>query len=172
MLIYLIGLPGSGKSTIGKSLAQKLNYSYFDMDDVICAQEEKTIEEIFAGNGENYFRELEHSILHDTFELKNTIISTGGGVPCYFDNITEMKKHGLTIYINPTVEELVNRLFGQGGENRPLLKGKSHKQVVDFIETKYKERAPYYEQARIICNTNKLKPEDLLKQLKKEKFIS
>jgi shikimate kinase len=172
MLIYLIGLPGSGKSTIGKTLAQKLNYAYFDMDDVICVQEKKTIEELFADKGENYFRELEHSVLHDTFDLKNTIISTGGGVPCYFDNMVEMKKHGLTIFINPTTEELANRLFGQGGENRPMLKGKSHKQVLDFIEAKYKERAPYYEQAKLIFSTNKLKPEDLLNRLKKENFIS
>ncbi len=172
MLIYLIGLPGSGKSTIGKTLAQKLNYTYYDMDDVICVQEGKTIEEIFADKGENYFRELEHSILHETFELKNTIVSTGGGVPCYFDNITEMKKHGLTIFINPTAEELANRLVGQGGENRPMLKGKTHKQVFDFIEAKYKERAPYYEQAKLIFSTNKLKPEDLLARLKKEKLIS
>lgn len=172
MLIYLIGLPGSGKSTIGKTLAQKLNYAYFDMDDEICLQEKKTIEELFADKGENYFRELEHSVLHDTFDLKNTIISTGGGVPCYFDNMVEMKKHGLTIFINPTVDELANRLFGQGGENRPMLKGKSHKQVLDFIEAKYKERAPYYEQAKLIFTTNKLKPEDLLNRLKKENFIS
>ncbi|WP_018344601.1 shikimate kinase [Cytophaga aurantiaca] len=172
MLIYLIGLPGSGKSTIGKTLAQKLTYSYFDMDDEICAQENKTIEEIFADKGENYFRELEHSVLQDTFDLKNTIISTGGGVPCYFDNMIEMKKHGLTIFINPTTDELANRLFGHGGENRPMLKGKTHKQILDFIEAKYKERAPYYEQAKLIFSTNKLKPEDLLQRLKKENFIS
>ncbi|ABG60466.1 shikimate kinase [Cytophaga hutchinsonii] len=172
MLIYLIGLPGSGKSTIGKTLAQKLKYTFFDMDDAICAQEKKTIEEIFADKGENYFRELEHSILHDTFELKNAIISTGGGVPCYFDNITEMKKHGLTIFINPSADELANRLVGQGGQNRPMLKGKTHKQVLDFIETKYRERAPYYEQAKLIFSTNKLNAEELLKHLKKEKLIS
>ena len=172
MLIYLIGLPGSGKSTIGKTLAQKLNYGYFDMDDVICVQEKKTIEELFADKGENYFRELEHSVLYDTFELKNTIVSTGGGVPCYFDNMVEMKKHGLTIFINPTADELTNRLFGQGGENRPMLKGKSHKQVLDFIEAKHKERAPYYEQAKLIFSTNKLKPEDLLARLKDDNLIS
>jgi shikimate kinase len=172
MLIYLIGLPGSGKSTIGKILAKKLQYDFFDMDDAICAQEQNTIEEIFATKGENYFRELEHSLLHETFEFKDTIISTGGGVPCFFDNITEMKKHGVTIFINPTMDELANRLGGQGGENRPMLKGKSHKQVLDFIETKYKERAPYYEQAKLIFTTNKLKPEDIFERLKKDKFIS
>ena len=172
MLIYLIGLPGSGKSTIGKTLAQKLKYAYFDMDDAICAREQKTIEEIFADKGENYFRELEHEILHETFDLKNTIISTGGGVPCFFDNINEMKRNGLTIFINPTIDELANRLGGQGGANRPMLKGKSHKQVLDFIETKYRERAPYYEQAKLIFSSNKLKPQDILDRLKQDKLIS
>jgi shikimate kinase len=172
MLIYLIGLPGSGKSTIGKALSQKLNFAYFDMDDVICAKEKQSIEEIFADKGENYFRELEYDVLHETFDLKNTIVSTGGGVPCFFDNMNEMKKHGVTIFINPTTEELTNRLFGQGGENRPMLKGKTHKQVIDFIESKYKERAPYYEQATLIFSTNKLKPADILTRLQKEHFIS
>lgn len=172
MLIYLIGLPGSGKSTLGKTIAQKLNYTYFDMDDVICAKEKQTIEELFADKGENYFRELEYEILQDTFTLKNTIVSTGGGVPCFFDNIIEMKKHGLTIFINPTTEELTNRLFGQGGKNRPLLKGKTQKQVLDFLESKYKERKPYYEQASLIFSTNKLSADDVLKRLKKEYSIS
>ena len=142
------------------------------MDDVICAKEKQTIEEIFAYKGENYFRELEYDILHQTFELKNTIVSTGGGVPCFFDNMNEMKKHGVTIFINPTTEELTNRLFGQGGENRPMLKGKTNKQVFDFIESKYKERAPYYEQAALIFSTNTLKLADILTRIQKEKFIS
>lgn len=172
MLIYLIGLPGSGKSTIGRILAHKLNYSYFDMDDAICDQEKKTIEDIFATKGENYFRELEHSILKESFGMKNTIVSTGGGAPCFFDNMEQMKKHGLTIYINPGVEELTNRLLSQGRENRPLLKGKSDKQLKDFLDIKTKERTPYYNQAKIIFSKDTLTAEDVYTRLKADGFTS
>ncbi|MBC7451768.1 MAG: shikimate kinase [Cytophagales bacterium] len=172
MLIYLIGLPGSGKSTIGRILAHKLNYSYFDMDDAICDQEKKTIEDIFATKGENYFRELEHSILKESFRMKNTIVSTGGGAPCFFDNMEQMKKHGLTIYINPGVEELTNRLLSQGRENRPLLKGKSDKQLKDFLDIKTKERTPYYNQAKIIFSKDTLTAEDVYTRLKADGFTS
>lgn len=172
MLIYLIGLPGSGKSTIGRILAHQLNYSYFDMDEAICLQEQKTIEEIFSSKGENYFRELEQHILKESFERTNTIVSTGGGAPCFFNNMQEMKTHGLTIYINPGVEELTNRLISQGRENRPLLKGKTNKQVKDFLEAKIKERSPYYSQAKISFSTDTLTAEEVYARLKSEGFIS
>jgi shikimate kinase len=172
MLIYLIGLPGSGKSTLGRILAHQLNYSYFDMDEAICTKEKKSIEELFSVKGENYFRELESEILQKTFTKKNTVVSTGGGAPCFFDNMNQMKKHGLTIYIKPTIEELTNRLLGQGRENRPLLKGKTNKQVKDFLEVKLKERSPYYDQAKIIFSKDTLTPEDVYDRLKNEKLIS
>ena len=172
MLIYLIGLPGSGKSTLGRILAHKLNFAYFDMDEEICSKEQKSIEDIFAVKGENYFRELEHSILQKTFKLKNTIVSTGGGAPCFFDNMDQMKKHGLTLYIKPSIDELTNRLLGQGRENRPLLKGKNTKQLKDFLEARLKERAPYYDQAKIVFSKDTLSPEDIYEKLKSEKIIS
>lgn len=171
MLIYLIGLPGSGKSTIGRILSHKLDYSYYDMDDAICEQEKMTIEELFSAKGENYFRELEHYVLKDTFKMKNTVVSTGGGAPCFFDNMKQMKDHGLTIYINPSVEELTNRLLSQGRENRPLLKGKTNKQVKDFMETKLKERSPYYDQAKIVFSTDVLSPEEVYDALNKKGII-
>ena len=142
------------------------------MDEVICEQEKKTIEEIFATKGENYFRELEHYILKDTNTMTNTIISTGGGAPCFFDNMQLMKQYGLTIYINPGIEELTNRLLSQGRENRPMLKGKTNKQLKEFLETKLKERSPYYDQAKIIFSSDNLNPEEVYATLKTKAFIS
>jgi len=166
MNIYLIGLPGSGKSTLGKLLSILTEYEYLDMDEEICSREGETIETIFSEKGENYFRELEHEILQETFERTNHIISTGGGVPCFFDNMAQMKKHGLTVYINPSIDELAKRLQGQGRENRPMLKGKNTKQVKEFLELRQKERAPYYEQAQLIFSSDKVNAEDLYAKIK------
>lgn len=167
MGIYLVGLPGSGKSTLGRQLAEKLNFDFIDLDDLIISSEGMTIEDIFKHKGENYFRELEYHVLHTTFSKDKCVISTGGGAPCYFDNMQQMNKHGVTIYINPGIDELVKRLLSQGRENRPLLKGKSDKQVKDFITQKYTERSPFYELARKTFTSNNLKVTDLLSYLSK-----
>jgi shikimate kinase len=165
MLIYLVGLPGSGKSTIGKQLAEMMQYEFHDLDEAICQLEDATIEKIFEKKGENYFRLLERELLEKTFEMKNTIVSTGGGVPCFFDNMTQMNKHGVTIYINPSLDELSTRIMAQGLENRPMFKNKSIKQILEFLELKTKERKPFYEQARFVFNSNRLSAKEVYKKL-------
>ncbi|MCU0415768.1 MAG: shikimate kinase [Cytophagaceae bacterium] len=166
MNIYLVGLPGSGKSTLGRQIADSLQYTYIDLDDAIIASEGMTIEDIFKHKGENYFRELEYHVLHQTFSKKNSVISTGGGAPCYFDNMQRMNENGTTLYIKPDIDELVKRLLSQGRENRPLLKGKNDKQVKDFIVQKYNERSPFYELAKKTFSSNQLKASDILRYLK------
>jgi shikimate kinase len=93
---------GCGKTTAGKRLALKLGYEFVDLDHVIEAVEQRTIAEIFEQEGQNAFRLIEQRELHNTFNLKNTIVSTGGGAPCFFDNIEQMNKHGNTVYIQLT----------------------------------------------------------------------
>jgi shikimate kinase len=165
MLIYLVGLPGSGKSTIGKQLAEMMKYKFHDLDEAICQLENTTIDKIFEKKGENYFRLLEREELEKTFEMKDTIISTGGGVPCYFDNMTQMNKYGVTIFINPSLDELSTRIIGQGSENRPMFKNKSMKQILEFLELKTKERKPFYEQSRYIFNSNRLTAKEVFKKV-------
>ena len=91
--IYLIGMPSSGKSTLGKELARNLGYSFTDMDKLIETREQKTISEIFSGQGESHFRELEKKILYGFQPDQSMVIATGGGVPCFNDNMEFIKNN-------------------------------------------------------------------------------
>lgn len=147
--IYLLGFMGCGKSYIGKGLAQKLGWEFLDMDDFLEANEGMTISQIFAEGGEKLFRELERNYLHATYDFNQTVIATGGGAPCFFDNIDWMNANGQTIYLNAPVEVLVNRLKKETA-HRPLLAGKTNKELTQFITNKLAERNIFYKQASVI----------------------
>ncbi len=148
--IFLIGYMGSGKTTIGKMLAAKLNYSFVDMDAHIEEKQFKTVSSIFAEKGENEFRQIEKNCLHEVGEFENVIISTGGGAPCFFDNMEYMRNHGLTIYLKLTPEELRNRLESSKANKRPLLAERKGDELLRFISEGLNKREPFYSQAEII----------------------
>jgi shikimate kinase len=154
--IYLIGFMGSGKSTLGRSLARKLGWSFSDMDKMIVQQEGKTIPEIFADYGETRFREIESKMLR-TFSCRtNLVISTGGGAPCTGENMDFMLNTGLTVYLKMPPEQLKQRLSDSSGE-RPLLKGLTGDELLEYIETKLAEREKWYNRAEItVGGTNSL----------------
>src|SRR5664279_2309648 len=119
--IYIIGFMGSGKTTIGKKLASVLGWSFIDLDKEIEKHEGKTISVIFSEKGEDYFREVESHLIRNLKSGTDTIISTGGGTPCYSNNMDIMLKSGLTIYLKLTPSQLRNRLSESKGD-RPLIK--------------------------------------------------
>ena len=148
MLIYLIGLPGSGKSTVGRQLADVLNYSFHDLDRTVEARSGLSIPGIFTTKGEKVFRRLEQQVLRQSTELQKVVIATGGGAPCFFNNLEIMKKAGKVVFLNPPVEEIMRRLqVRQQQEQRPLMQGVQNEE--DFLN-KFSSRIPYYEQAHII----------------------
>jgi shikimate kinase len=149
MKLFLIGLPGSGKSTIGKELSRKLNYQLIDTDDVICKKEGCSIEEIFANKGEDYFRKVEAAALKEVIKTDKAIISTGGGTPCFFNNMEMINKNGVSIFLNIPLSDIKKRLLDISQMNRPLIKGKNPDQVQNFLEDKLRERLPFYRQATI-----------------------
>ena len=110
--IYIIGFMGSGKSTAGKKLASLMGWTFVDLDKKIEEFAGKSIPEIFAQDGETSFREIEAKILRSLNSLKNTVISTGGGTPCYSDNMEYMLDTGLTLYLKLTPGQLKSRLSG------------------------------------------------------------
>jgi shikimate kinase len=140
---------GSGKTTIGKMLANRLNYSFVDMDARIEEQQFKSINDIFNEVGENEFRVLEKKCLHEVAEFTNVIISTGGGAPCFFDNINYMNSKGLTIYLKLTTEELAIRLESFKVNKRPLLANKNANELRQFIADGLLKREPFYNQATL-----------------------
>ena len=164
--IYLLGFMGCGKSYMGKSLAQQLGWEFLDMDDFLEANEGMTISQIFAEGGETLFRKLEQNYLHATYDFSETVIATGGGAPCFFDNMDWMNQNGQTIYLKTPVSILVERLKKET-THRPLLAGKTTVELSQFIRNKLVERSPFYEQARVIFDykTGLETSTDLLKKL-------
>jgi len=171
MLIYLIGYMGCGKTTIGKKLATQLNYSFLDLDDVIEQNQKKSIAEIFEKDGQNTFREIEKNNLHNTFNLKNTIISTGGGAPCFFDNMEQMNRYGTTIYIKLSPKALTKRLSNLRS-SRPLIKEKTDEELFNFIEKMLSERELFYNKSLIKVNGIGLHTNRIIKAIDNFKNIS
>lgn len=140
--VILIGFMGSGKTTIGKVLAQQLEMDFLDTDELIEKEEGKTIREIIKNDGEEKFRILENNLLKN-MRLTNTVLSTGGGMPCFFENMRLLKKLGRTIYLETSVFDLEKRLR-KNFENRPLLTND-----LNNIISLFKVREPVYLQADI-----------------------
>lgn len=151
MKIFLIGFMGCGKTTLGSRLAAKLKYEFIDLDKKLEAGAGMTIGKYFEKHGEEKFRELERNVLQSTSFPENVVISTGGGAPCYFDNIDWMNNNGATIYISMTPKALAARLKKAKNE-RPLLKDLNDEQLVNFITEKLQERDPYYLKAKYVIS--------------------
>ena len=158
---------GCGKSKLGKGLATKINQPFIDLDDMVEAKYQMSIPELFAAHGENGFREREKEVLQNSAVANDAIIATGGGAPCFFDNMEWMNKNGLTVFIDSPVKVLADRLINARVE-RPLVKGKSYEELVEFIDMKLKERRPFYEQAHVILKGVDLNPEMLLAAIDKK----
>jgi shikimate kinase len=150
-LIFLIGFMGSGKTTLGRKLASKMGYEFIDLDHKLEQKVELSIAEYFTLFGEDSFRKLESEVLKKNPYPENAVISTGGGLPCYFDNMDWMKEHGKTVYIKLSPKTLADRLEN-GKEERPLLQDKHGDQLVAFIEQKLAERESFYSQANIVAD--------------------
>ncbi len=141
---------GSGKTTVGKLLAEKLNFTFLDLDDFIEKKYNKTIAQIFAENGENGFREMENLCLHEVAGFKDIVISTGGGTPCFFDNIDFINKNGYSVYLKVKPEELAIRLKSGLNGVRPLIAGLNDEELLEYITDNIIKREPFYNKSQFI----------------------
>ncbi|MCX6183056.1 MAG: shikimate kinase [Bacteroidetes bacterium] len=151
--IFLIGFMGSGKSTIGKKLAAKLSYDFIDMDALIEEQEGRSISEIFSTDGESYFRALEQKTLMSICTKEKVVVSTGGGTPCFFDNMEVMNSAGYSVYLKLEVEKIIGRLKN-GIEKRPLLANLSPLELQKEIKERLNVREPFYNKAKMIYTSD------------------
>jgi shikimate kinase len=148
--IYLTGLPGCGKSYLGRNLSKKLHLQFFDLDDAIVEYEKTSINEIFTQKGEAYFRALESRLLKEISQKYSSfIMATGGGAPCFHDNMDYMNRMGITVFLDVSPKDIVRRLSEKGLSKRPLLKDIGPENLEKELETKLNRRLPYYRKANI-----------------------
>lgn len=162
---------GAGKSTLGRLLAEALQISFIDLDHYLEQRFHKTVNELFAERGEAGFRDLEMRMLHEVGEFRDVVIATGGGTPCFFDNMAYMKRQGMSVYLKTSVPTLFSRLR-KAAKSRPLLREKTDEQLLVYIADNLERRTPAYEQASLIFDTDCLESprqiEDSLFRLKSE----
>lgn len=163
--IYIVGYMGSGKTTVGKKLASALNWSFIDLDEKIVRSTGKTIPELFSEYGEDYFREVESEVLRSLDSSGGSVISTGGGTPCFRNNMRYMLDTGFTIYLEMTPGQLKSRLEGTSGE-RPLLMSIGDEKLVDYISRTLGEREKWYRMAEMITNGLNIDISTLIVELK------
>ena len=153
--IFLIGYMGAGKTTLGRALAQTLGLQFIDLDCYIEDRFRKTISQIFAEKGEEAFRDLERRMLHEVGEFEDVIISTGGGTPCFFDNVEYMNAQGTTVFLDVPDERLFIRL-SIARSKRPLIKDKNDDELRSFIVDQLGKRLPHYSKAQFTFEADKL----------------
>ncbi len=153
--IFLIGFMGSGKSYWANIWAEKYHWPHTDHDELIQQYFGMTIPEIFEKKGEASFRKIESELLKKIDTHKKQIVSCGGGVPVFFDNMDWMLKNGITVYLKATPQYLQKRLLNEMAA-RPLLKDKNPEELLFFIETKLAEREREYARADLILSVENL----------------
>lgn len=146
---------GAGKTTLGKAFAKAMNLSFVDLDWYIEERFHKTISQLFAERGETAFRQIEKDALHEVSEFENVVISTGGGTPCFFDNMDYMKTKGDTVFLDVSQSVLFIRLK-IASMNRPSIKGKTDDELKTFIASALAQRLPVYTQAEYTFDGSKL----------------
>ncbi len=152
MRVFLIGFMGSGKTHWGRQLASKLQIPFFDLDELISQGENKSIAEIFSESGEEYFRMRERETLSSIIEeYPSVVLSTGGGTPCFFNNIEKMKKYGIVVWLNTDVEIILQRLMKEK-EKRPLIRDIPDEELKTYIIRKLNKRRMYYELANVVLD--------------------
>lgn len=166
MKIFLIGLPGSGKTYWVKTLAKKLKCGGYDLDNLVELSEEKTINEIFEEDGEAFFRKAEAEVLRWFVQKKIYVLATGGGTPCFHQNMDWMNSQGLTIWLNEPLSLIASRLFAEKA-HRPLIKDLDDVGIEKFLSDKLEERKPYYSQAKLIIDQPGITEKELFKLITK-----
>ena len=165
--IFLIGYMGAGKTSVGKVMAERMSLSFVDLDFYIEGRFHKTISQLFEEKGEDGFREIERKMLREVAMFEDVLVSTGGGAPCFFDNMEFMNQTGTTVYLKVSPEELGKRLEPVK-HTRPVLKGRYGDGLVGFIKDGLLKREPYYTQAKVVFDAENMLTENDVVNIAKE----
>ena len=144
--ILLVGFMAAGKTTLGKALAKDLGLQFIDLDHYIESRYHCSVSQLFTERGEEAFRQIERNMLHEVAEFEDVIIATGGGTPCFFDNMDYMNAQGTTVFLEAPVETIYTRLT-IARVQRPLVAGKSADELRAYIASTLEKRMPHYSRA-------------------------
>lgn len=169
MKIYLLGLPGSGKTTLGKELAAIFGMSFADLDAEVEKSEGMSIPEIFSRKKEDHFRKAESSQLRRWSALqKDFVMAAGGGTPCFFDNLAVMNSTGTTVFLDVPPSEISRRIKGSALSGRPLFAKVHPENLKDQIEFMRSQRLSFYRQARITMTGSDVSAQVLADRIRME----
>ena len=164
--IFLIGYMGCGKSSLGRKIAKRADMRFVDMDSLIEEREGASVSDIFHYAGEEYFRTKERDIIEEMATTEDdVVISTGGGVPAWGDNMERMNSIGHTVYLRRTAEQIASRLSPHGRQKRPKLRGLSDEELVAFMRANMAEREPFYSKARYCIDCAAMSDEELIEKI-------
>ncbi len=158
--IYLVGFMGTGKTAVGKELAKKKKLQFVDLDELIEFREKRAICDIFAKEGEPYFRKVEKRVLREVSREKKFVVACGGGIVLDKDNIKIMKETGILICLTATPQVILERTAACS--HRPLLNVKDPKKQIELL---LKFRAPYYAEADKTINTSKISVKEVVEKI-------
>lgn len=160
--LFLVGYMGCGKSTIGRKLAQRTRLAYVDTDQLIEEREGATVFDIFRYEGEKRFREIECEVLEKTIETGAAVVSTGGGLPMWRDNMARMNEVGRTVYLRRSAENIASRLSPYGRQKRPRLRGLNDEELVQFMREDMAAREAHYAKATLIIDCDVLTDDEIM----------
>lgn len=160
--IYLVGFMGTGKTAVGKALAKKKKLQFVDLDDLIELREKMTISDIFAKDGEPYFRKVEKRVLKEVSREKKFVVACGGGIVLDKDNIKIMKETGIIICLTASPQVILERTSAY--RHRPLLNVSNPRKQIELL---LKLRSPYYAQADKTIDTSKISVKEAVEKIVK-----
>jgi shikimate kinase len=168
MKIFLIGMMGSGKNYWMNKISGKLKLQKYDLDQLIEGVEDRSIQQIFKESGEEHFRKMESIVLKWFEDKDDFILATGGGTPCFYDNIDWMNAQGLTIWLDEPIDALAKRLVPEK-THRPLISKMSDKNIKTFLRNKIEERDSFYKKAKYRLSGETINEQHLLSIIKEYK---